>query len=155
MKLQTVFSQESIIINLESKTKKDLFDEMLKNVITRFPDINREEAASALWKREKLMSTGVLHDIAVPHCGVDTATGVVGVIGISKDGIDYDSLDKAPVHYVFMIICNTGEVAQYLDVLKGIAVLLKNQGFVNGLKSIKSANELYELIGNCETYFDG
>ena len=116
MNLQHVFSRQSIILDLQSTDKDELFEEMLQAIITAQPDINREEALSALSERESKMTTGIIHSVAVPHCRIDTVRGVAGAIGLSKRGIDYDSLDGSPVHFVFMLVCNPVDDALHLAV---------------------------------------
>lgn len=147
MNLQQVFSKESIIPDLQSTDKEELFEEMLQAIINVQPDINREEALSALSERESKMTTGIIPSIAVPHCRIDTVRGVAGAIGISRKGIDYDSLDGKPVHFVFMLICNSIEDALHLEVLKNLSVKLENPLFMQSLSECKTADEVYDLLG--------
>ncbi len=147
MNLQQVFSKESIIPDLQSTDKEELFEEMLQAIINVQPDINREEALSALSERESKMTTGIIPSIAVPHCRIDTVRGVAGAIGISRKGIDYDSLDGKPVHFVFMLICNSIEDALHLEVLKNLSVKLENPSFMQSLSECKTADEVYNLLG--------
>lgn len=154
MNLGKVFPPESIILNLESTEKDELFEELVQNIVSRHPEINREEALAALLSREQKMTTGILPGIAVPHCGIDTAKCDAGAIGISKRGIDYDSLDKKPVHFVFMLICNSSDDAGHLENLKKIAILLKNKAFVEKLSAATSVNELADMISNDDNYME-
>ncbi len=147
MNLQQVFSKESIIPDLQSTDKEELFEEMLQAIINVQPDINREEALSALSERESKMTTGIIPSIAVPHCRIDTVRGVAGAIGISRKGIDYDSLDGKPVHFVFMLICNSIEDALHLEVLKNLSVKLENPSFMQSLSECKTADEVCNLLG--------
>ena len=96
MNLQQVFPPESILLNLESSEKEELFEEMLQNICSRLPDVDRDEARASLLAREAKMSTGILPGVAVPHGSIDTVKGVAGAIGISRRGIDYDAIDKKP-----------------------------------------------------------
>ena len=93
------------------------------------------------------MTTGIIPSIAVPHCRIDTVRGVAGAIGISRKGIDYDSLDGKPVHFVFMLICNSIEDALHLEVLKNLSVKLENPSFMQSLSECKTADEVYNLLG--------
>ena len=150
MVLQQVFSPKSIILDLQSTEKDELFEEMLEAVVAVQPDIDRSEALHALRERESKMSTGIMHSVAVPHCCIDTAQGVVWAIGISRAGIDYASLDGAPVHYVFMLVGNAGDNAQHLKVLKSLASVLQQPHFIEDLLQKKSAVDVYALLCECE-----
>ncbi|MCR5763661.1 MAG: PTS sugar transporter subunit IIA [Treponema sp.] len=147
MNLQQVFSKQSIIPDLESTEKEELFEEMLQVIVNVQSDINREEALSALSEREAKMTTGIIPSVAVPHCRIDTVRGVAGAIGISKRGIEYDSLDGKPVHFVFMLICNSLEDALHLEVLKDISLKLENPLFLQSLSECKTRDDVYDLLG--------
>ena len=148
MSLSKVFSQKSIILNLKSSEKDELFEEMLEALVSAVPNLNRKEALNALLEREAKMNTGIMHNIAIPHGNCSCVEGVVGAIGISRDGIDYDSLDKAPVHIVFMLLCNPSSVEQHLAVLKDLASVLQTPSFVKDLLEKTSSEEVYNLL--CE-----
>ena len=146
MVFEQVFSPESVILNLESKEKDELFEEMVESIVAVQPEIDRAEALSALHERENKMSTGIMHGIAVPHAHCDCAKGEVGAIGISRNGIDYDALDKAPVNLVFMLVCSPSETELHLKVLKELAAILQNPAFVREIMEKQSAKEVYELL---------
>lgn len=146
MVLGQVFSPKSVILNLESVDKDELFEEMLESCVALQPTIDRKEALAALRDRESKMSTGIMHDIAVPHGNVSSATGVVGAIGISRRGIDYDALDGCPVHVVFMLICSPDAAELHLKVLKELAAILQNPVFIRGLVEKKTCEEVYDLV---------
>lgn len=154
MRLQHIFSKESIIPDLQSTDKDELFEEMLQAVVNAQPELNREEVLSALKERESKMTSGIIHSIAVPHCRVDTAHGIVGSIGIARNGIDYDSLDGAPVRFVFMLVCNSMEDSLHLEALKSLALVLKNPQFIQNLSECKSAAEVFDLLGKSEFFFE-
>lgn len=154
MNLQKVFPLESIILNLESTEKEELFEELLQNVCSRLPSINRDEARTALLEREAKMSTGILPGVAVPHASIDTVKGVSGVIGISRKGIDYDAIDKKPVHYVFMLLGNSSDNAGHLETLRRIAILLVNPAFVSKLSEATSPGDIWDMLGDGDNYME-
>ena len=155
MVLEQVFSPKSIILNLESTDKEELFEEMVEAIVSVQPQINRAEALAALNEREAKMSTGIMHDIAVPHGSCMTAKGIVGAIGISRRGIDYDSLDKAPVHLIFMLLSNPEETERHLSVLRELASVLQNPVFSKEVIEKQTAQEVYDLLCKYESSLAG
>jgi PTS system fructose-specific IIC component/PTS system nitrogen regulatory IIA component len=141
-----IFSPKSIIVNLESEEKDELFEEMVQSIHVAFPEVDREEALTALREREKLMSTGIVHGIAVPHGTCASVKGCVGALGISRGGIDYNSLDGAPVNIVFMLLCGTKDNELHLEVLKKIAEVLKNPEFAANLFDKTSAEDVFDAL---------
>ncbi len=147
MVLEQVFSPETVILNLESTEKDELFEEMVEVLVSVQPEINREQALLALREREAKMSTGIMHGIAVPHGNCPSAKDVVGAIGISRRGIDYESLDKSPVHLVFMLLCNPDSTELHLTVLRDLAAVLQNPAVVKELMEVSTGQEAFELLG--------
>lgn len=153
--LEQVFSPKSIILDLESTEKDELFEEMVEAIVSVQPTIDRAQALAALREREAKMSTGIMHDIAVPHGNCMTVKSTVGAIGISRKGIEYDSLDKAPVHLVFMMLSNPSETEEHLEVLKVLAAVLQNPEFAKDITEKQSAQEVYELLCTYESSLAG
>lgn len=153
--LEQVFSPKSVILNLESTEKDELFEEMVEAIVSVQSSVDRAQALNALNERESKMSTGIMHDIAVPHGSCMTVKGIVGAIGISRNGIDYDSLDKAPVHLVFMLLSGIEETEKHLAVLKELASVLQNPNFVKEVQEQKSAQAVYDLLCKYEISLAG
>jgi PTS system fructose-specific IIC component/PTS system nitrogen regulatory IIA component len=150
MVLGQVFSPKSIIVNLESEDKDEVFEEMVESLLSVQPQINRNAAVDALRERESKMSTGIIHAIAVPHGITDSVKGIVGAVGISHKGIDYDSLDKAPVNLIFMLLISPEEREKHLQVLASISKVLQNSDCVNALLEKKTAQEVYDTLCSFE-----
>ena len=143
-----VFSPKSVIVDLESEEKDELFEELLESIRLAHPEIDREEALRALNEREAQMSTGIMHGIAVPHGRCASVKGCVGAVGISRTGIDYDALDGAPVNLVFMLLCGANDDELHLEILKELSQVLRDPSFVSRICDKKSAQEVYDLL--CE-----
>ena len=146
MILEKVFSPKTVILDLESSEKDELFEEMVESIVAVQPGLNREKALAALRERESKMSTGIMHAIAAPHGNCDSVTEAVGAIGISRKGVEYDSLDRAPVNVVFLILCNPGQPEAHLSVLKELATVLQNPNFVKEVMGKSTQQEVYDLI---------
>ena len=154
MELKQIFSPSSIILNLESTDKDELFEEMVEAVHTFKPEINREEALTSIRERESKMSTGIMHDVAVPHGSCSSIDGVVGAIGISRKGIDYDALDKAPVHFVFMLLSNVEETEKHLSALKLLASVLQSPEFIKEIFVKETPQDVYNVLCEYESKID-
>lgn len=150
MVLGQIFPKETVVVNLQSTEKDELFEELVEVIHSHVPGLDRNEALENLREREAKMSTGIMHSIAVPHALISSVKETVGAIGISRDGIDYDALDKAPVHVVFMIIGASGETEHHIQVLKQIATVLQIPGFVDRIRKCESAGAVHELICKSE-----
>ena len=150
MVLGEIFPRETIVVNLESTEKDELFEELVESIHKFCPNLDRVAAVEALNERESKMSTGIMHSVAVPHALVSSMKKTVGAIGVSKSGIDYDALDKAPVYVVFMILGADGETEKHIQILKQLALVLQNPGIVDKIVRCETASDVFNLISKTE-----
>jgi PTS system fructose-specific IIC component/PTS system nitrogen regulatory IIA component len=146
MFLQDVFSPEFIKVNLEAEDKDEVFEELADYFCQSHSSNIREELLNALQEREAKMSTGIQKGIAIPHGNTNAVSAVCGVLGISRKGIEYDSLDGNPVYLLFMIIAPREDSETHLRVLKRMAELLENPEFYIDLQAQKDARGAYRVI---------
>ena len=145
MILDQVFSPESII-ELGNKDKDSVFAELVRALIKKHPEADELKILNAVREREAKMSTGIMPGIAVPHGKSDTVKGVIGAIGISKNGIDYDSFDDKPVNLVFLIISSTSDCEYHLSVLTCLSALFKKNGFVEEMLAQNTSEDVYSVL---------
>lgn len=150
MVLGQIFSKDTIVVNLSSTEKDELFEELLETIHSYYPSFDKNEALKVLNERESKMTTGIMHSVGLPHALIPSMDKPVGAIGIARDGIDYDSLDKAPVYVVFMIIGNENGAEQHIQILKQLASVLQIPNFIENLLSLKSSSEIYNFICTSE-----
>jgi PTS system fructose-specific IIC component/PTS system nitrogen regulatory IIA component len=150
MLISEIFKASNIKIDLSSQTKEELFEELVNFLCDCENFENREEILSKIWERENKMSTGIAPHIAIPHTSLNGLTKTVGVLGISRNGIEYESLDGKPVHLVMLLVGNDNNPAGHLNVLKNIAMLLKDPGFYPDIYKCKNAEELNTVIASYE-----
>ena len=146
MTLSEVFNPNIIKVGLESDDKDELFEEMVQVIVDSDASLNRGKLLEALEQRESLMSTGIIHDVAVPHGKTDAVKNIVGCIGLSKKGIDYESLDNEPVHIVFMLIYPTDLGEENLHIFKRLAIILESGSFKSDLLQQQTPQGVYEVI---------
>lgn len=147
MLLQKVFAPGFIKVDIQSEEKDELFEELV-DVLDRngSRDFPRIAVLKALREREGKMSTGIKKGIALPHGKAEGFTGLSGVIGISRRGIDYDSLDGEPVYLVFMLISSTKESELHLSALKRLARLLDDPGFYTELVAAETPERAFDVL---------
>ncbi len=152
MILGQIFSEKTVIVNLESTEKDELFEEMAVKLQSLYPELDRAKIVADLTEREEKMTTGIMHSVAIPHAVVSGVKGTIGAIGITQNGIDYDSLDKAPVYVVFMLLAGDGETESHIQVLKQLATVLQIPNFVKDLLECRTASQVYNFICKSEEY---
>ena len=137
MLLDKVFNPKAVNIDLKSEDKDEVFEELIEELVSVNPSLDRSVALAAVKEREAKMSTGIMSGIAVPHAKTSAVTDVQGAIGISRSGIDYDALDGKPVHLIVLILSGADSTELHLRVLKRLARLLENSEFYAELMNKK------------------
>jgi mannitol/fructose-specific phosphotransferase system IIA component (Ntr-type) len=145
MLLNDVFGKQLIKLNLEGNTKEAVFTELIDAIADTHPEFNRDDMLTIIQDREKKMNTSVASGVAVPHGYCPGAGDVVGAIGISKAGIDYDAPDHKPVHFVFLIVMGEASREKHLSVLSRVLSLI-NSGSLAYIQAAKSPQEVCDIL---------
>ena len=124
MLLTELIREDLIKIDLEAKDKWEAIEELIDVLISvhELSLSDRSEVLKAVMEREKSLSTGLEHGIAVPHGGVDCVDDLVGVLGTSK-GIPFQSHDDQDAHLIVLLLIPKGAFQHHVRTLAGIAKL--------------------------------
>jgi len=150
MTISSIFRQEGIVPQLKSTTKDELFRELVGHLAPLCPGVDRELLLRGLHEREKLMTTGIANRVALPHTHVSGLGRTVGLLGISKEGIEYQSLDGEPVHLVFCLVGDDNEPDAHIKVLRSLAMLLTNPEFYPSMMKAKGPRDIATTLEQFE-----
>jgi len=141
MSLDNIFDSKTILPELTGKTKEEAFFELVDAIAAAHPECNQEAVLASLWEREKKRSTGIASGVAIPHAVYSDIKTVVGALGISRAGIEYDALDKKPVHVIFMLVMNESANEDHLHILAQISTLVQS----DALARIQETNDVQKI----------
>lgn len=146
---------ESRIVDLKATTKDEALRELV-DVMASSPDItDRDDLLNAIFEREKVISTGVGIEVALPHVKIPSVKNFVIAIGRSHKGIDFESLDEKPVYIVVMIGANDKQAGDFLKVLARLVLKLKNRSFRKQVMFAKDPKRIKDLFVSDEIPGDG
>ena len=139
--------QEKIIKTpLESNDKPDVIRELVK-ILKDAEEIDDFDAAlSAVQDREDKQSTGLTDGIAVPHAKTNAVTSLKLAMGISPEGIDFESIDKQPSKLFFLLLAPPNMSGPHVEALAEIAKLSRSKAICNALVNAKDAHEVVVLL---------
>ena len=146
MRIIDILNGENISLYLNSKSKNGIITELveLASHSKNFSDKNK--VLTSTFEREKTMSTGIGHSVAIPHGKSMGVKKLCASLGISKEGVDFDSLDRKPVHIFFLVATPEGPAAPHIKFLSRISRLLNIEEFRKKLIDSKSKEEVLHLI---------
>ena len=148
MKLTDILEESSIVADLEASTKTEALELLVNAMVTSIPALDTQEMLRVLLEREELGSTGIGDGIAIPHGKSQELTTIVSGFGLSKQGIDFDSLDGKPAHLFFLLVAPENSVGTHLKMLARISRMLKNVEFRQQLREANSQHEIYQIIAD-------
>ena len=146
MKISELLSASLVKLGLTSVSKEELFEEMVQLFADNHLIQDRAEALRVLEEREEMMSTGVGNGLGIPHGKLPEAERSLLAIGISREGIDYESLDGKPVYVVLTIFANPENPAQHIEILAEISRLFAIPGFTERIRSASSPQQVIDII---------
>jgi nitrogen PTS system EIIA component len=146
MKIDDILSKDSIIANLAGTNKEEVLRETTDFMQNQNMIKDKETLFNTLMEREKLGSTGIGENVAIPHGKSDELSQIIIVFGRSIEGVEFESLDQKPVHFVCMVIAPSNSTGQHLKALARISRLFKNQNLREGILKLQDANQIYALL---------
>ena len=152
MKFSDFISSKAIRADLASESKEAVIRELVQSLLDA-GDINaddQEDIVAAIMKREDLGSTGIGRGVAVPHTKHPSVDKLVGTVGISIDGVDFNSLDGEKVQLFFLLVSPPDRPGDHLRALENISRQLRDDAFCRFLKQSKSADDIQQLLNEAD-----
>ena len=152
MKLSEILSENGIKTTLEPQEKLEAIEELIDLLISEHEVSlrDRDEIIDAVFTRERSISTGVGEGVAIPHGSIECVDEIVGAIGISKDGIDFDSFDGEPVYIVLLLLVPKNSFGKHIKTLAHIARTLSQSAIREQIQAAESPDEVFDLIEAAE-----
>jgi fructose-specific phosphotransferase system IIA component len=148
MDLGDILTKAQIITDLRATTRWEAIDELINNLVAtgKITAQNQEAIAAVVKKRESSMSTGIGFGIGIPHASTDLIAEVVGALGRSRTGVNFDALDNQPVNLVMLFLVPQGQFQKHLHTLANIAKLLHKAEFRQALEQAPDADAMLEIV---------
>ena len=148
MDLVDILTKDQILTDLQAADRWQAIDELINNLVTtgKIQAQNRDAIAAVVKKRETSMSTGIGFGIGIPHASTDLIKEVVGALGRSRKGMNFDALDNQPVNLVMLFLVPQGQFQKHLHTLANIAKLLHRAEFRQALDQAPDAEAMLKVI---------
>lgn len=148
MKFMDFISPRAIRADLAAGDKPGVLREMVQALVDagEIDPAEFEGIVKAIKNREDLGSTGIGRGIAVPHAKHASVDRLVGTVAVSRDGVDFDSLDGEKVYVLFLLVSPLDRPGDNLRALEYVARQLRDFRFCRFLKQAKTAKEIQQLL---------
>ncbi|MFG0275517.1 MAG: PTS sugar transporter subunit IIA [Phycisphaerales bacterium] len=152
MKLRHIVPDSAIIPALQSSDRDEVVSELVDALVSAgaAAEALRDELVKRVLERESRGSTGFGRGVAVPHVKHDDITEIVAAVGLSDPGVDFNSLDKQPVHSVFLLLSPAQKPEEHLQAMEIIFKNLSQDTFRRFLRQASSVEEVQQLLDEAD-----
>ncbi|MDR2865409.1 MAG: PTS sugar transporter subunit IIA [Spirochaetaceae bacterium] len=148
MNLKTLLTKDTINLHLTGKTKESIINELLDLLIAAGKIQDKDAAYNAVMERERKMSTGMKHGIAIPHGKTGTIDDLVACIGLADNPIDFDSLDGEACRIFIMTLSPLEKTGPHLQFLAEISLLFKSAEKRAEILKAASPEEVLKILAD-------
>lgn len=145
------FSEDLFVPSLKAKNKSQSLNEMSDLFVNSKLIRNKEIVLEMLHKRETLGSTGIGKGVAIPHGRTTAVVDVRIAFGKTDKGIDFDAIDKKPVHLIFAVLAPPiDEQNRYLPILGKLVEVLSDRKNRKKLMEVENYEDFIEVFNGIE-----
>jgi PTS system fructose-specific IIA component/PTS system nitrogen regulatory IIA component len=152
MKFSDFVSQSAIKANISSHDKAAVIRELIEALAGAgaVKAGDTDGIVAAIMKREELGSTGIGRGVAVPHTKHASVEKLVGTVGVSHEGVDFNSLDGDKVQLFFLLVSPPDRPGDHLRALENISRQLRDDTFCRFLKQARTPQDIRQLLDEAD-----
>lgn len=153
MKFSDFVSGKAIRADLRSSDKTSVIGELVESLLSagEIGAADKDDIVKAILKREELGSTGIGRGIAVPHTKHPSVNKLIGTVGVSTNGVEFESLDGEKVQLFFLLVSPPDRPGDHLRALENISRQLRDETFCRFLKQSKTSDDILQLLNEADT----
>lgn len=153
MKIIDLLTPGQVLANLQAGNKRGVLEELAAVLVPQTEGLELPKVVEALLDRERLGSTGIGDNIAIPHGKLPQLTHLLLAFGRSLKGVDFDSMDGKPSHLFFLLLAPVNSAGLHLKALAKISRMLMSQTFRDNLMQAADAEEILRLLAEKDVEF--
>lgn len=153
MKIIDLLDPKCILPDLQAANKRGVLEELAAVLVQGRTEINLQNVVEVLQERERLGSTGIGDNIAIPHGKLPQLPQMLLAFGRSLKGVDFDSMDGKASHLFFLLLAPTNASGLHLKALAKISRMLMSQTFRDNLMGSGGAEDILKLITEKDAEF--
>jgi PTS system nitrogen regulatory IIA component len=150
MKMLEFLKDGAITADLKSNDKEGVISELVDLLFKDEDFKGKDKLVKALMDREALGSTGIGQGIGIPHAKSSVVNELQASLGISRKGVDYDSLDGEPTYIFFLLVAPEDAAGPHLKALARISRVLKDKFVRDSLISAKDEKAVLNIISQVD-----
>ncbi len=148
MKVMEFLPKKAISADLKGTNKQEIISELLDLLINagEIEKKYKNKLMETLLSREALGSTAIGQGIGIPHGKSENISKLIAAFGLSRSGVNFDSLDGEQVYLFFLLLAPQDSAGPHLKALARISRLLKDKYFREKLKAARDETTILKII---------
>jgi Kef-type K+ transport system membrane component KefB/mannitol/fructose-specific phosphotransferase system IIA component (Ntr-type) len=135
-----------VTTRLTGNTKEAVIEELVDLLDHAGHVENKTILLNDILDREKRMSTGMEHSIALPHARSLGVSAQALAIGIHREGIDFGTIDGTPGRIIALIASPALGDAPHMQALASLGAVLGDEGRRMRIIGARTDTEAYDLL---------
>jgi mannitol/fructose-specific phosphotransferase system IIA component (Ntr-type) len=144
------YLRRDLIFRVKQDKKIPAIRELITATCTREPRLDQEATIRSVEERESVVSSWVAPGIAIPHARIPDMEDFLLAVGVSREGIEYESADGAPVYLLILILGDARRAEEHILLLAEVARTFRSENIRQAVRSAVSASEIYQILQNPE-----
>lgn len=153
MKIIDLLDPKHILPDLQATNKRGVLEELAAPLVPGPDGLDLQKVVEVLLERERLGSTGIGDNIAIPHGKVPHLSHLLLAFGRSLKGVDFDSMDGKPSHLFFLLLAPVNSSGMHLKALAKISRMLMTPTFRHNLMKAADTEEIFRLLAEKDAEF--
>jgi PTS system nitrogen regulatory IIA component len=154
MNIIELLTPQCVLADLQATSKRGVLEELAAPVVTlASSELSLPAVVEVLLERERLGSTGIGDNIAIPHGKLPQLSQLRLTFGRSLKGVDFDSMDGKPSNIFFLLLAPVNSAGLHLKALAKISRMLMSQTFRDNLMKSPGPEDIYRLIAERDAEF--
>lgn len=154
MLLSELFSPADVVAPFDPADKWSAIRDLVRHLVEsgRLREEHQENVLEAVLSREKSMSTGMEHGVAIPHAAVDDLESVIACMGIvqREEGLAFESIDGRPARIVVLLVIPRAQKLLHIRTLADVARVLSKDDVRAELLAAPDAAAAHDVLVRCE-----
>ena len=146
MRLTEILQRDCLKVPLAGIDKESAIAELVDLLDAAGVLQDRDAVLQAVLTREKTRSTGIGSGIAIPHGKCGAVKELVMAIGITKEPIDFQSVDENPVKIILLLVSPADQTGPHIQALARISRVMLDDNFKKKLENAESVEEAERLL---------
>lgn len=154
MKLADFIDTQAVVPQLAAAERDAVIAELVDALVASgsIDQGLRDELIRKITDRESKGSTGFGKGVAVPHVKHPDLPRMVGTIGVSPTGVDFNALDKAAVYSIVLLMSPEDQPDDHLQAMENIFRNLQNETFRRFLRQATTQQDIEDLIAEADNH---